>query len=147
MAGNVSIHLMLLFIKKFIFITGGKDKFQYISCYSLSGRSVRTNCSLNVSIHLMLLFIGKCKKVKFCYFCFNTSHVTLYRAIHLSRIHKTISFQYISCYSLSSHQSQKTGINACFNTSHVTLYRYMFFLCSLLHRFNTSHVTLYLLCA
>ena len=97
---TVSIHLMLLFIRssdttlngrkcfntshvtlyqKIHFYNRRKDKFQYISCYSLSGRSVRTNCSLNVSIHLMLLFIGKCKKVKFCYFCFNTSHVTLYR--------------------------------------------------------------------
>ena len=112
MAGNVSIHLMLLFIKKFIFITGGKDKFQYISCYSLSGRSVRTNCSLNVSIHLMLLFIGQYTSPGYTkLYRFNTSHVTLYPyddtydvVIHW--------FQYISCYSLSQEDESydETGI-------------------------------------
>ena len=55
---GVSIHLMLLFIRRrqdgrFIFIT-----FQYISCYSLS-KDLRS--------------------IQYIHCCFNTSHVTLYR--------------------------------------------------------------------
>ena len=65
--------------------------FQYISCYSLSIRGSKVDTYSK---------------------SFNTSHVTLYRAIHLSRIHKTISFQYISCYSLSQEDESydETGI-------------------------------------
>ena len=75
---KVSIHLMLLFIT-----TAGRTFlvllwFQYISCYSLSGRKIFLQYNLCVSIHLMLLFI--CKRDFTCaeFLCFNTSHVTLY---------------------------------------------------------------------
>ena len=97
----VSIHLMLLFI---VFKTAhGYDKslFQYISCYSLSTCRGEIHTHEHVSIHLMLLFIEGDRiaytySVMFqyisCYslshvkwrkkkenYCFNTSHVTLYR--------------------------------------------------------------------
>ena len=54
-----------------------------------------------VSIHLMLLFI----------------QLTRYSNL------KGITFQYISCYSLSAIAKLKADIYKCFNTSHVTLYQ------------------------
>ena len=55
-----------------------------------------------------------------------------------------ITFQYITCYSLSQWL-QRTPIRlTCFNTSHVTLYQVPVSLADrLLLCFNTSHVTLY----
>ena len=121
--GTVSIHLMLLFIENGKWLHLPMESFQYISCYSLSPLP---------RMHTIRLE------------SFNTSHVTLYLllmdgalrnhfvSIHLmllfitsssSCLRESISFQYISCYSLSSTFSA-TCLNAeCFNTSHVTLYR------------------------
>ena len=77
-------------------------------------------------------------------YCFNTSHVTLYRkyscqnsrrrwvSIHLMLLFIFFCilfllspswFQYISCYSLSSASFHINLESSCFNTSHVTLYR------------------------
>ena len=54
---SVSIHLMLLFIRNAQSWSEIKQRFQYISCYSLS-KCIRLYESLFlVSIHLMLLFI------------------------------------------------------------------------------------------
>ena len=76
-----------------------------------------------VSIHLMLLFIGIC---------------TLCNC-------QRISFQYISCYSLSWFGGLIRNAVRSFNTSHVTLYRKMNYDKSNIPlSFNTSHVTLYL---
>ena len=103
MARYVSIHLMLLFIE------------------IMEHRETAKNC---VSIHLMLLFIWyRMQGHLFPNSRFNTSHVTLYRLsdcqnnqlhIRFNTSHVTlyrirtwlinrsgISFQYISCYSLS----------------------------------------------
>ena len=98
------------------------NKFQYISCYSLSQSLQFLRLDPVVSIHLMLLFICY-SSIKIRHFVsFNTSHVTLYLAcvyptapvitvsIHLmllfiflpdGYVTVTPSFQYISCYSLS----------------------------------------------
>ena len=76
----VSIHLMLLFILYGYGRMEATTEFQYISCYSLSRKGMGYGTSgMRVSIHLMLLFIllGACNM--FLSFCFNTSHVTLYR--------------------------------------------------------------------
>ena len=120
-----------------------KIRFQYISCYSLS-------CGVGV--------------VLICSICFNTSHVTLYRSagstdgfpvsvsIHLMLLFifvkcasdavmrtfqyiscyslstcwkpciSEVKFQYISCYSLSTKKRKLVISLRCFNTSHVTLY-------------------------
>ena len=52
---------------------------------------------------------------------FNTSHVTLYqRQMRVSQFFSV--FQYISCYSLSTHCLSACLRARCFNTSHVTLY-------------------------
>ena len=76
----VSIHLMLLFILYGYGRMEATTEFQYISYYSLSRKGMGYGTSgMRVSIHLMLLFIllGACNM--FLSFCFNTSHVTLYR--------------------------------------------------------------------
>ena len=75
----VSIHLMLLFITDSPSRVAHNKKFQYISCYSLSVDQIS---SLIASMR------------------FNTSHVTLYRALDI-RAPRILQFQYISCYSLS----------------------------------------------
>ena len=75
----VSIHLMLLFILDTQLRGPQGPWFQYISCYSLSAWWKRKLLEFGVSIHLMLLFI----------------------AMDKYGISLTDSFQYISCYSLS----------------------------------------------
>ena len=141
---NVSIHLMLLFIEKRHCISCNQRKFQYISCYSLSN----------------FAGIGVTKNGGF-----NTSHVTLYQqstwtrmiiyhvSIHLMLLFiyvpnasqsDRITFQYISCYSLSGFRRSDSSFLPCFNTSHVTLYRLRKISGRYAARsFNTSHVTLY----
>ena len=97
----VSIHLMLLFIREYKDVIWRIEKFQYISCYSLSEESREGPAEDDVSIHLMLLFIF-----------FPIVNCVL-----------VFSFQYISCYSLSSTLIQFYDPVFSFNTSHVTLYR------------------------
>ena len=102
---KVSIHLMLLFIQYRSNPSGHQQVFQYISCYSLSvDFTIEKNYRPG----------------------FNTSHVTLYQqwqqagaswthvSIHLMLLFivlqertdgKDEAFQYISCYSLSTHAS------------------------------------------
>ncbi len=74
--------------------------FQYISCYSLSPRKNSLSMGLVVSIHLMLLFI----------------------VLHVLKCSTLFWFQYISCYSLSTEMENFMLILFSFNTSHVTLY-------------------------
>ena len=95
----------------------------------------------HVTLYLMSAFPSQ--EVQFR---FNTSHVTLY-LLRIKFQHGCAnSFQYISCYSLSSISFFVNTYNFSFNTSHVTLYRIekrnltRFIPC-----FNTSHVTLYLI--
>ena len=122
---NVSIHLMLLFI---VDCKSCKRSFSIVSIHLMllfieimEHRETAKNC---VSIHLMLLFIWyRMQGHLFPNSRFNTSHVTLYRLsdcqnnqlhIRFNTSHVTlyrirtwlinrsgISFQYISCYSLS----------------------------------------------
>ena len=74
---------------------------------------------------------------------FNTSHVTLYRIYGKTERH-WITFQYISCYSLSPAWLYFVKFEGSFNTSHVTLYlRLPNGLQYCIRSFNTSHVTLY----
>ena len=97
--------------------------FQYISCYSLSAKNWAMDhleCEFQyISCYSLSYQNSQTELVKFC---FNTSHVTLYRgiwcwfccrgsvSIHLMllfielqgiQIIQTKRFQYISCYSLS----------------------------------------------
>ena len=141
----VSIHLMLLFISKHFHIYQIFYKFQYISCYSLSCFSRRS-----VIFHIPFQYISCYSlsrllwRISSCWGSFNTSHVTLYHKSYLLALvflrrfntsHVTLyrcdrgfhfctkaSFQYISCYSLSSSGVTVTSSSTCFNTSHVTLY-------------------------
>ena len=117
--------------------------FQYISCYSLSQTQFPRQAERNVSIHLMLLFIGVRGLYEMAGICFNTSHVTLY-LIPDSATSVIFTFQYISCYSLST-----TEYNASYDTSQFQ-YISCYSLSQMLNaeserkiRFNTSHVTLY----
>ena len=120
---NVSIHLMLLFIRV---------------------RKMLLATAYVVSIHLMLLFIQRDFSRSAFLISFNTSHVTLYLACSMSSYHCSSLFQYISCYSLSitaekalelgfmfqyisCYSLSAAGVTTggrkwCFNTSHVTLY-------------------------
>ena len=162
---RVSIHLMLLFIR-----TGLKgkfwiEKFQYISCYSLSWNSWKQKWkregfnTSHVTLYLFALRLWYLSR-----YCFNTSHVTLYHNQSCRDIAADV-FQYISCYSLSNLRRTLYSRSTCFNTSHVTLYRlslsysggvtrFQYISCYSLSniqnhrilrhkRFNTSHVTLY----
>ena len=119
----VSIHLMLLFIEGTKDTIDNSGKFQYISCYSLSGRH---------------------SKIRLRSYCFNTSHVTLYR----QRAGKI--WQTVICFNTSHvtlYQDKSISIirkQTRFNTSHVTLYQNVDRVVKLCIRcFNTSHVTLY----
>ena len=141
---QVSIHLMLLFIGKGCSNFSCLYTFQYISCYSLSINAKFISSHKPVSIHLMLLFIEKELYPYLLFYGFNTSHVTLYQKIateiakrykRFNTSHVTLypissyfsqidlSFQYISCYSLSASYQPFPLPHPCFNTSHVTLYR------------------------
>ena len=118
--------------------------FQYISCYCLSFCSlppfsvgvdfntshvtvylIRSHIIINsiyISIHLMLLFI--------------------LLEFDLALVFPT--FQYISCYCLSSSLMSKKKRMNHFNTSHVTVYlRQLRTLSESRVDFNTSHVTVY----
>ena len=142
------------------------DLFQYISCYSLSeakyiedkdnngfntshvtlyqGSAQGVQYSRLVSIHLMLLFID-CSR--------GLNRRTIDVSIHLMLLfievdqvieNPELTFQYISCYSLSGDHGDGTANLVGFNTSHVTLYLLLIFRNAILaDRFNTSHVTLY----
>ena len=54
-----------------------------------------------ISIHLMLLFILASRPIRIVLMDFNTSHVTVYQCEDKIRL-KVLTFQYISCYCLSS---------------------------------------------
>ena len=164
MAGNVSIHLMLLFIGQYT--SPGYTKlyrfntshvtlypyddtydvvihwFQYISCYSLSQEDESYDETGIVSIHLMLLFIitpvaEDWDKRLFQYIsCYSLS-------VYVLPLQSAPSFQYISCYSLSS---------MCITMHNIFLFQYIscyslsqgaFFIPKNKGGFNTSHVTLY----
>ena len=118
---QVSIHLMLFFIKTLAKDVGKSIVFQYISCYSLSDLWGETEG-------------GKTG--------FNTSHVILYLKDYVSS--PTLSaFQYISCYSLSKAKEGEA------DGEHVSIHLMLFFIdkdlyCNRHKRsFNTSHVILY----
>ena len=77
------------------------QSFQYISCYSLSPGGEKDTSRTTVSIHLMLLFINMLRCSRGIKRRFNTSHVTLYLLSTPPEVKQRMSFQYISCYSLS----------------------------------------------
>ena len=98
----VSIHLMLLFIRRIQF----QQLIQFL-----------------VSIHLMLLFINPLIAVHaFCCCRFNTSHVTLYRWKKFTIPSHICSFNtsHVTLYLFRPSFSFRTSCR--FNTSHVTLY-------------------------
>ena len=122
----ISIHLMLLFIASEYIFHQPSYKFQYISCYCLSQSYHLLFYSISISIHLMLLFITS---------RILPNHISLSISIHLMLLficgangitNPYSSFQYISCYCLSSYGGDTSGVNIHFNTSHVTVYRMVF---------------------
>ena len=120
---SISIHLMLLFIRKIEFIPIGFKHFNtsHVTVY-------RSTIYINVTI----------------YTDFNTSHVTVYHH-KLLPFCPIFSFQYISCYCLSVQVYAVLFPFFYFNTSHVTVYQTPMRLKRLKVRyFNTSHVTVYL---
>ena len=164
---GVSIHLMLLFIKR--------REWNTLSCTRVSihlmllfirkGHYIRSKCR-HVSIHLMLLFISKTSWI-WAY--------AIYVSIHLMLLFignwKTskgwlCTFQYISCYSLSVIREKRAWmapvsihlmllfirdkIKISFDGRLVSIHLMLLFILIgisglfLHHRFNTSHVTLYL---
>ena len=77
----VSIHPMFLFI---IFSTRKTTRlfsFQYIPCSYLSGHEIGFFCKDLVSIHPMFLFISAKGTLDRFPWCFNTSHVPIYRRL------------------------------------------------------------------
>ena len=147
----------------------GHDRFQYISCYSLSAFSATTLSDFCVSIHLMLLFIavrggedfpGTVVSIHLMLLFIEMDLETYPKkkdvSIHLMLLfipslgrHEDLirMFQYISSYSLSAVAVDMRVLIIGFNTSHVTLYRCCDNACdSCCRRFNTSHVTLYRCC-
>ena len=98
----VSIHLMLLFIKRNPLDPQQIGVFQYISCYSLPERFG------TIGVYPVLFQYIPCYSLSVA--CLEYSSVSS-------------TFQYIPCYSLSfaTFYNQKTCNR--FNTSHVTLYR------------------------
>ena len=142
-----------------------KDKFQYISCCSLSSTNFQHLCQFILFQYisccsLSIVFPRVCKEVKkFQYisccslsisllllflvgFCFNTSHVVVYLD-YIVNNNFYLEFQYISCCSLSQlllsfKRVQQVSI-------HLML-QFIFFLPAKRNRnrcFNTSHVVVY----
>ena len=142
---NVSIHLMLLFIRKSVYLRcfSGCFNTSHVTLYHVDlGSGI---ICINVSIHLMLLFIinGSVQRYLLIY-SFNTSHVTLYLIPKQKKL-VALKFQYISCYSLSKPFGQRKNALALFQ--YISCYsssktRRTDFSCY--PSFNTSHVTLYL---
>ena len=96
--------------------------FQYISCCSLSIIPNTTDSG---------------------YYCFNTSHVVVYRAVSTA-VQAENLFQYISCCSLSVTSKEVLSINCSFNTSHVVVYHILLVNARMKrYSFNTSHVVVY----
>ena len=92
---------MLLFIEVETYFIDVPGTFQYISCYSLSHRTVKY-------LHLRQGF--------------NTSHVTLYPSLG-RHLFWRIAFQYISCYSLSW-----AGHNLCNSRESVSIHLMLLFI-------------------
>ena len=142
-----------------------ETRFQYISCCSLSRYCCTLYMQILVSIHLMLQFISMVSQRPLSILSFNTSHVVVYRSLNarfsyasLVSIHLMLqfickksvswvlglSFQYISCCSLSRYNTPCCVPFNCFNTSHVVVYRGKSArLASMSTSFNTSHVVVY----
>ena len=156
---------MLFFIAQATGQQRPPEKFQYISCYSLSIECQRCEKIISVSIHLMLFFICANNEDQALRPRFNTSHVILYPCL---------CYIHICCKQVSIHlmlffikDGMRSGMVVfSFNTSHVILYRdtqylqnrrqgFQYISCYSLsyceqpiqfgeNRFNTSHVILYL---
>ena len=81
----VSIHLMLLFIPEDFLPVISSVKFQYISCYSLSFNAARDAVKSALFQYISCYSLSWTPVVSILVsISFNTSHVTLYRKIHLS---------------------------------------------------------------
>ena len=141
---SISIHLMLLFIRKIEFIPIGFKHFNtsHVTVY-------RSTIYINVTIytdfntshvtvyhHKLLPFCPifsfqyiSCYCLSICpvfldssFLDFNTSHVTVYLYVVKGFQGDNLEFQYISCYCLSKKNSILATKNLYFNTSHVTVY-------------------------
>ena len=156
---------MLLFIQFDKYEPSELFTFQYISCYSLSMTKSKSRSSVVVSIHLMLLFIP----VLPCQLARRTRvsiHLMLlFIRIILFGFWQSLTFQYISCYSLSRNRYPGTcyccGFQyiSCYSLSNhsfctvclitVSIHLMLLFIVGLsalgisVTCFNTSHVTLY----
>ena len=143
------------------------DKFQYISCYSLSVRAEADNWQQEPFQYISCYSLSELAVVKqTTQESFNTSHVTLYHVYRFVQFAVTL-FQYISCYSLSDGQLNSESFTTSFQ--YISCYSlsewgmmlkplrmmFQYISCYSLSQphsskeshtrcFNTSHVTLYL---
>ena len=121
---RVSIHLMLLFIRKGHYI---RSKCRHVSIHLMLLFISKTSWiwayAIYVSIHLMLLFIRDKIKISFDGRLVSIHLMLLFICAAATKLKDWVVFQYISCYSLSGTSTHKTVRIPRFNTSHVTLYR------------------------
>ena len=127
MVGRISIHLMLLFISARIHFYLPSTRFQYISCYCLSGHVLT---GTDVELY------------------FNTSHVTVYPSPLASMaVCKFISIHLmlLFIFPCPNLQQRRTAISIHLMLLFIVPGR----ICNLSNQynFNTSHVTVYPICA
>ena len=156
---------MLLFIITTHFLLSPSIRFQYISCYCLSGRKENKSTNSKISIHLMLLFIGHNSQIKRFFLLFQYISCYCLSITSSSRFTIFVSFQYISCYCLSRGIRQPVSVfqisihlmllfipqqhRYCLSSSTISIHLMLLFITSLLlfqgykRNFNTSHVTVY----
>ena len=140
---NTSHVTLYLFSSFFSFRTSCRFNTSHVTLY-LNHREIWFNCNFRFNTSHVTLYRITRKKMGGFRSGFNTSHVTLYQnagkvvavpvgvSIHLMLLFiskaqvnnsRASGFQYISCYSLSKMNYDKSNIPLSFNTSHVTLYQ------------------------
>ena len=160
---------MLQFIKVIVTVYSKVEKFQYISCCSLSIlETLHNNLDNWVSIHLMLQFIADGLVYCTSLTCFNTSHVVVYLKAYWSSAVCVISFNtshvvvYHSCLVrpgilcfVSIHLMLQFINTKC--AKHISKAQFQYISCCSLSlkrsfpsstscSFNTSHVVVYRNC-
>ena len=119
---NVSIHLMLLFIKLLDTQRFALVRFQYISCYSLSFQRDHLHFQIQRFQYISCYSLSKKKRDLRCIWrCFNTSHVTLYLYSSPNNVGSSgVSIHLMLLFIAIRHWKEQHLLG--FNTSHVTLY-------------------------
>ena len=141
----VSIHLMLLFIVFKLLNKEKKQRFQYISCYSLSSAAISIILSQS-GFQYISCYSLSVHRIPQRFFPKAFQYISCYSLSKFFRLYPEAKdlFQYISCYSLSL-----SAILAILDLR-VSIHLMLLFITEHLqnsnsgrHSFNTSHVTLY----